>query len=247
MTSVSVRSAGRGGTRRLVLMAVVAVLLGTVVAANLAEDPGATEDPRASFTFATDNETVLVTHYGGDELDPAQVYVESGVRGRLGNFDGSAGMACAENHTRVSQGTTCRVPNATYERLFVVWEGEENRSLILARRGSDPTPTPTPTPVPTATTTPTTPAANATVTGTPATGTPATGTGTPATETETPATATGTPGTPGTSTGTPGGTTPDGTATPGNRTATPDGGTTTPSDGTATPTETPPAGTPGDE
>jgi hypothetical protein len=217
--NVTVRTAGRGETRRLVFMAVVAVLLGAVVAANLAEQPGATEDPRASFTFEADNESVLVTHYGGDEIDPGAVYVESGTRGRLGSFDGSAGAACTRNVTRVTRGTTCRVPNATYERLYVVWEGADNRTLILDRRAPDPTPTPTPTPVPTATATPTTPTPTvpATTTVTPAT---------PGTATETLATptGTGTPATPGT---------PDGTVTV---TAGPNG-TVTPADGT--PTETP--------
>lgn len=226
MAGVTVRTAGRAQTRRLALMAVVAVLLGTVVAANIVGDPGATEDPRASFTFETDGSDVLVTHFGGDELDPAAVYVESGTRGRLGNFGGSGGMACARNHSQVEQGTTCRVANASFEQLYVVWQGEENRTLILARRGPDPTPTPTPTATATAAPTPT-----ATGTATPGTpGTP-TDTETSPTVTETPETATQTADetTASNETGTP-----DGTATPG--TATPADGTATPA---GTPTETP--------
>lgn len=139
-------------------MAVVAVLLGTVVAASLGEGPArspGTDDPRASFTFATDDGTVAVTHFGGDALDPAHVYVESGTRGRLGNFGGSAGAACTENLTRVRPGATCRVPNATDERLYVVWDAGENRSLILARRGADATASPARTAAGTATPTPT--------------------------------------------------------------------------------------------
>lgn len=219
-------------------MAVVAVLLGTVVAANLAENPAADRDPRASFTFETDNDTVVVTHFGGDELDPANVYVESGVRGLLGNFDGSEGMACMRNLTHVRRGSRCHVPNSTYERLYVVWQGEGDRTLILARRGPDPTPTPTPTRTPTVTATPVsnaTATANETATPT-ATGT-ATGTGTPTPKTPTPNGTT----TPGTETPTPGG-----TATPDNGTATPEDGTSTPVDGTATPTNetATPGGTP---
>lgn len=208
-------------------MAVVAVLLATVVAANIAESPGSGSgpgDPRASFTFATENSTVVVTHYGGDALDPEHVYVESGTRGRLGNFDGSAGMACTRNLTTVERGSTCRVPNSSHERLYVVWDAGENRSLILARRGADPTPSPSPTQTP-----------NVTVSPTPATTTTAPGTASPATQT--PPTQTGTP-TSGTPTGN--------ETTPGTETGTP-GTPATPTNGTGTPTGTPtatPAGTP---
>jgi len=201
----------RAQTRRLALMAVVALLLATVVAANIAEETGQNPgvDPRASFTFDADGTAVVVSHYGGDELDPAAVYVESGRQGRLGNFDGSAGMACAENVTRLVPGTTCRIPESRYDRLYVVWENEQNRSLILARRGPDPTPTPSPTPTPTPTPVPTdTPTPGATETATPppteggtATGTPTTGTPPSGTPTPTPAT-------------TPTATPPNGTATP---------------------------------
>jgi hypothetical protein len=150
-------------------MAVAAVLLATVVASSLSGgDP--TTDPRASFTFDVENDTVLVRHFGGDTLDGSTVAVESGERGRLGTFDGSDGMACVANVTRVSPGSVCRVPGAASERLYVVWEGPENRSLILAERAPDPTPTRAPTtapasPTPTATATPDAP-------GTPTPGTP---------------------------------------------------------------------------
>lgn len=237
-------SPARAQTRRLVLMAVVAVMLGTVVAANIAEDPGATEDPRASFTFETDGNAVLVSYYGGDELDPASVFVESGVRGRLGNFDGSAGMACQRNVTQIERGSTCRVPNGTFERLIVVWEGEDERSLILAQRGPDPTPTPSLSPTPTVTETPATPDSTATATptgttrpGTPSTQTTSGGTTAPGTAT---ATANGTAPAGGTDTATPTGTpTPGETATPAgtppsDETSTPEAGTGTPANGTAT-------------
>jgi hypothetical protein len=197
-------------------MAVVAVLLGTVVAANLAEDPGATEDPRASFTFETDNASVLVTQYGGDNLDPASVYVESGTRGRLGNFDGSAGMACTRNVTELRSGRTCRVPDARYDQLYIVWQGPQSRTHILARRSPDPTPTATPTPVPTTTPTPVTASETEIETATPGSPTTGTRTATPPTET-----------TKGPATEPPGGTTPvgteqpAGTAPPGNETAQP--------------------------
>jgi hypothetical protein len=138
-------------------MAVAAVLLATVVASSLSGGPPP-GDPRASFTFDVENDTVLVRHYGGDTLDGSALAVESGERGRLGTFDGSDGMACVANVTRVRPGSVCRVPGAASERLYVVWEGPENRSLILAERAPDPTPTPapetaspTPTPTPTAT------------------------------------------------------------------------------------------------
>lgn len=127
-------------------MAVAAVLLATVVASSLSGgDPAG--DPRASFTFDAENDTVLVRHFGGDTIDGAELAVESGDRGRLGTFDGSDGVACTANVTRVSRGSVCRVPDAAYERLYVVWEGPDNRSLILARRAPDPTPTPSPTPL----------------------------------------------------------------------------------------------------
>jgi len=138
-------------------MAVAAVLLATVVASSLSGgDP--TTDPRASFTFDVENDTVLVRHFGGDTLDGSTLAIESGDRGRLGTFDGSDGMACVANITRVGPGSVCRVPGAASERLYVVWEGPENRSLILAERAPDPTPggttapgtaSPTPTPTPT--------------------------------------------------------------------------------------------------
>lgn len=214
---IQVGPSTRAQTRRLALMAVVAVLLGTVVAANLSEAPGSdATDPRASFTFDTDNETVLVTHYGGDEIDPAHLYVESDTRGRLGTFDGSDGMACERNVTRVVPGSACRVTNATHEKLYVVWDRGENRSLILDRRAADPTPTPSPTPTPNATVSqtpgPTTPNGTATPTATGAPATPGTPTpSTPATSTGTP---TGTASTPGTGTPTPAPTTTNGTEPP---------------------------------
>lgn len=136
-------------------MAVAAVLLATVVASSLSGGPPP-GDPRASFTFDAENDTVLVRHYGGDTVDGSRLVVESGSRGRLGTFDGSDGAACERNVTRASPGSVCRVPNATHERLLVVWEGPDNRSLVLARRGADPTPTPVPTtPAPTPTPSPT--------------------------------------------------------------------------------------------
>jgi hypothetical protein len=150
-------------------MAVVAVLLGTVVAANLSGGggAGAPADPRASFTFDADNESVLVTHFGGDELNASRVYIESGERGRLGNFDGTDGRVCAENVTHLVVGVTCTVADARYERLYIVWEGADNRTLILARRLADPTPTPTGTPTVTPTAGPTpTPSPTGTPTGT---------------------------------------------------------------------------------
>jgi hypothetical protein len=126
-------------------MAVAAVLLATVVASSLSGgDPAG--DPRASFTFDAENDIVLVRHFGGDTISGAELAVESGDRGRLGTFDGSDGVACTANVTRVSRGSVCRVPDAAYERLYIVWEGPDNRSLILARRAPDPTPTPSPTP-----------------------------------------------------------------------------------------------------
>jgi len=149
-------------------MAVAAVLLATVVASSLSGGDPAT-DPRASFTFDVEDDTVLVRHFGGDTLDGSALAVETGDGSRLGTFDGSDGMACAANVTRVRPGSVCRVPGAAYDRLYVVWEGPNNRSLILAERAPDPTPTPGPT---TAPETPTpTPAPTATTDGTPA-GTP---------------------------------------------------------------------------
>lgn len=171
-------------------MAVAAVLLGTVVATSAVNGPpqgAAVEDPRASFTFDAEGETVLVTHYGGDVLAGDHVYVESGARGRLGNFNGTDGSACETNRTSVGPGTTCRVAGGTHDRLYVVWDAGQNRSLILARRGADPTPTPTATVTPSATpqATETTPTPAATATTTPAgtvtatrTATPGAGTGT---------------------------------------------------------------------
>jgi hypothetical protein len=155
-------------------MAVAAVLLATIVSSSLSGGNPVT-DPRASFTFDAENDTVLVRHFGGDTLAGSALAVETGERGRLGTFDGSNGMACAANVTRVRAGSVCRVPEAAYERLYVVWEGADNRSLILAERDPDPTPTPGPTTAPaTATPTPTatpgeTPAETpeTTVTGTP--------------------------------------------------------------------------------
>jgi hypothetical protein len=136
-------------------MTVAAVLLATVVASSLGGGPPP-GDPRTSFTFDAENDTVLVRHYGGDAIDGSALVVESGERGRLGTFDGSDGMACEHNVTTASVGSVCRVPNATHERLFVVWENRNNRSLILARRAPDPTPTLVPTTMsPTATPSPT--------------------------------------------------------------------------------------------
>lgn len=137
-------------------MAVVAVMLATVVAASIsggdgAPDPGG-DHPHASFTFSTENSTVLVTHYGGDAMNGSRLYVESETRGRLGDFAGTNGRACAANVTRVEPGSTCRVPDAIYDRLYVVWEGPGNRTTIFARRLPDPTPSPTSTPTPTTTT-----------------------------------------------------------------------------------------------
>lgn len=120
-------------------MAVAAVLLGTVVASSLSGGPPG--ERRASFVFDVENDSVLVEHYGGDVIDGANLAVESGERGRLGTFDGSDGRACVTNVSRVRRGTVCRVPGGAYERLLVVWEGPDNRSLILARRAADPTPT----------------------------------------------------------------------------------------------------------
>jgi|GEM_PF-2542573 len=157
-------------------MAVAAVLLATVVASSLSGGDPST-DPRASFTFDVENDTVLVRHFGGDALDGSRLVVESGDHGRLGTFDGSDGMACETNRTRVRPGSVCRVPDAAYEQLYVVWEGPNNRSLILAQRAPDPTPTPR------ATTAPDTP--TSTPTGTP-TDTPVGTTGTAAPETPTP-------------------------------------------------------------
>ena len=146
---------GRAQARRLAVMAVAAVLLATVVASSLSGGPPQ-GDPRASFAFDVENDTVLIEHYGGDTIDGADLAVESSERGRLGTFDGSDGVACESNVTRVRVGTVCRVPGGAYERLLVVWEGPDNRSLILARRGADPTPTPASTTrPPTATPTPT--------------------------------------------------------------------------------------------
>jgi len=198
-------------------MAVAAVLLATVVASSLSGGDPAT-DPRASFTFDVEDDTVLVRHFGGDTLDGSALAVETGDGSRLGTFDGSDGMACTANVTRVDPGSVCRVSGAAYERLYVVWEGANNRSLILAERAPDPTPTPASTTVPdTPTPTPT-----ETLTGTPA-GTPGPTTGTPTstaspddtgtdTSTATPApTATPTPSQTPTPTAVP---TPTGTATP---------------------------------
>ena len=107
-------------------MAVAAVLLATVVASSLSGgDPAG--DPRASFTFDAENDTVLVRHFGGDTIDGTELAVESGDRGRLGTFDGSDGVACTANVTRVSRGSVCRVPDAAYERLYVVREGPDDR------------------------------------------------------------------------------------------------------------------------
>jgi hypothetical protein len=172
---------GRAQVRRLAVMAVAAVLLATVVAASFGGGPPSS-DPRASFSFAVDNDTVLVSHFGGDAIEGANLAVESGERGRLGTFDGSDGTACETNVSRVRPGTVCRVPDGAHERLLVVWEGPTNRSLILARRSPDPTPTVTPTTrPPTATSSsPDTPAtATGTATGTPTSASPgATGTAT---------------------------------------------------------------------
>ena len=41
--------------------------------------------------------------------------------------DGSDGMACTASVTRVSRGSVCRVPDAAYERLYVVREGPDDR------------------------------------------------------------------------------------------------------------------------
>jgi len=173
---------GRGQARRLAVMAVAAVLLATVVASSLGGGPPP-GDPRASFTFDVENDTVLVRHYGGDTIDGSDLVVESGERGRLGTFDGSDGVACERNVTRASPGSVCRVPSATHERLLVVWEGPDNRSLILARRGADPPPTRVPTTLaPTSTPSPTdvpTTAPGTTVTVSTPTQTPAPGTATP--------------------------------------------------------------------
>ena len=80
----------------------------TVVVSSLSgSDPAG--DPRASFTFDAGNDTVLVRHFGGDTID------------------GSDGMACTANATRVSRGSVCRVLDAAHERLYVVREGPDDR------------------------------------------------------------------------------------------------------------------------
>ncbi|MEF8884537.1 MAG: hypothetical protein V5A44_05380 [Haloarculaceae archaeon] len=137
-------SQGRAQARRLAVMAVAAVMLATAVAASLGGGP-AREDPRASFTFDVENDTVLVRHYGGDVVDGSDLAVKTSERGRLGTFDGSDGMACESNVSRVGPGSVCRVSGVAHERLLVVWEGPDDRSLILARRGPDPTATTAPT------------------------------------------------------------------------------------------------------
>lgn len=173
-------------------MAVAAVLLATVVTSSLSGGPPP-GDPRASFAFDVDDDTVLVKHYGGDSIDGSNLVVESGERGRLGTFDGGEGMACERNVTRARVGSVCRVPDAVHERLFVVWENRNNRSLILARRAPDPTPTdapstlsrtttPSPTDVPAITAEPTVTAATSTApqgTNTPTVSSVTTPTGTP--------------------------------------------------------------------
>lgn len=117
-------------------MAVVAVLLATVTAASIDGDPHSHErdHPHATFSFAVENSTVVIEHVRGDTLDGAAVYVESAERGRLGNVDGSDGLACTSVATEVEPGTTCRVPDAADERLVVVWAGPDNRTLTLADR-----------------------------------------------------------------------------------------------------------------
>lgn len=230
------RQRGLADRTVIVLMAVAAVALASVVAASFAGGVG-TEPPRASFVFETDGTDVIATHYGGDDLDGKRIYVESAERGVLGNAAGTDGRACAENRTRLTQGTTCRLADAAHEQLYVVWQADGQRQ-ILDRRPADPTPTPTPTVTPTPTTTPIptpngTVTPNGTTTATPSGTTPANGTGTPASNgaatpipTNGTATATNGTGTPsGTTEGTPTGTD-DGTTAP---TATP-----TASEGTAT-------------
>jgi hypothetical protein len=188
-------------------MAIAAVLLATVVASSLSGGDPST-DPRASFTFDVENDTVLIEHFGGDTLDGSTLAVESGERGRLGTFDGSDGMACMANVTRVRPGSVCRVADTAYERLYVVWEGPNNRSLILAERGPDPTPTPAPTTVPvTATPRPTPTATPGDSAGTPTPGTPTPTASSGGTGTALPTTGQGTP----TATPSP---TPDPTPTP---------------------------------
>ena len=220
-------------------MAVAALALATVVAASFAGGIG-TDPPRASFVFETDGTDVIVTHYGGDDLDGEQIYVESAERGLLGNAAGTDGRACAENRTQLSQGTTCRVADAAYEQLYVVWQADDERA-ILDRRPADPTPTPTPTVTPAPTTVPTatptetvvpngTAAPNGTVTPTGtvlpnATATPDGGTTVP------PVDGTGTPAANGTATPGAGTATDDGTGAPTGTTAGTPAGT---EDGTAT-------------
>lgn len=234
------RSSERGlseGTT-LLLMGVAAVLLASVVLASATGgDGGDTGPPRASFVFETDGRDVLVSHFGGDELDPERVYVDT-ASGTLGNFAGTDGQGCATNRTKLTAGVTCRVANASWERLYVVWRGQGDERRILARRYADETPTSTPTvtepSAPTETATQTEPAggtARPDGTATPANG-PGTRTdGTTPTgtrddsSTESTPTATATATATVTATGTPTPTPGDDTGTPRNETATPETGT----------------------
>ena len=205
----------------LILMVAAAVLLAMSVVASLsgAGTERGPDRPRASFVFETDGTDVLVTHYGGEPLDGSNVSIESETRGMLGEFNGSDGTVCATPVSNVTHGATCRVPNAAYEGLYVVWNETGGDRLILDRRPAADTPTATPTATPTVTPTST---ATLTPTATPA----ANGTATPS---ETPVEGTATPTPP------PNGTVPpNGTAVP-NGTATPDG---TSTGGTAIPTGT---------
>jgi hypothetical protein len=231
---VNGRWGGRAISENVVLlaMALAALLLAMSLVASISGGPTDPDRPRASFVFESDGTDVVVTHFGGDRLNGSHVSVESATRGSLGAFADTDGGACATPVGNVTRGSECRVPDAVYEQLYVVWNGPGDDRLVLDRRPADPTPSPTPTATPTPTQTPTatpTPTPTPTPTATPGAGTP----GTPTNGTAAPGNGTAAPN----GTLTPG---PNGTVAP-EETAAPEG-TSAPSgtgDGTGTPSGTP--------
>lgn len=147
------------------MMAVAAVLLAVALASSVGGGGETDPRPEASFVFDRDGLAVVVTHFGGDAVDGDHLYVVSRSRGSLGNVAGTDGRACERNRSEMTRGDECRVADAVYDRLLVVWQRGETERLVLARRGASATPTPTPTATPTPTPTPTaTPASTPTPT-----------------------------------------------------------------------------------
>jgi hypothetical protein len=114
-----------------ILVVVTAFVVGVVVFDLEAGVLPAESSPGASFTFAHDpsTETLVVTHYGGDNLDADRVRLVNQGFEPVGHF--STGRTVTAGETATLQGVD------EDDTVYVLWVTDDDEFLVLASWNAD--------------------------------------------------------------------------------------------------------------